>query len=221
MCSTGVEQDSTLIALDPSINSMGFAVLNSSGYVHSVGLISSRASRKHVAAITQTGLQWFTKAISASHAVQKMVAQAYRATGQQANVAIEVPEVFGTARGIGSMNNEAVQKLYACVGAIVSRLLELNTVEGIWGVKPGDWKGQTPKDILRGRVLKRLEEDNASANITNYLRTCPNDVSDALGLGYWTLGRAIYAGGICFRKPLELIVTRSDEAHTYTWVYAE
>lgn len=96
---------------------------------------------------------------------------------------VELPQVYDAAHSKGDPNDligVAVQ-----VGRWVERYRGL---ESIRLVKPATWKGQVPKEIHHGRILRKLalREQGVMPSLP---KTKAHNMLDAVGLGMWALGR--------------------------------
>lgn len=57
-------------------------------------------------------------------------------------------------------------------------------------VRPHEWKGSVPKDVMNARVEKRLDEAELLAlHTANAPASLRHNIVDAIGLGLWAQGR--------------------------------
>lgn len=96
---------------------------------------------------------------------------------------IEYPQVYKTRWQKGDQDD--IIQLAAATGS-VSRSLD---IANKFGVVPVAWKGNVPKPVHNGRVMKRLTEEEKGL-----MESCPenlrNNLIDAVGLGLYIIGRA-------------------------------
>lgn len=104
-------------------------------------------------------------------------------------VVIERPQAYSGAQQ--SANPEDVADLCVVVGALAATLRPLLTpLGGVLFVRPADWKGQVPKEIMKGRAEAALTADEVSAiELPKAVKTLGHNVWDAVALGLWREGR--------------------------------
>jgi len=158
-----------MVAIDPSLVSLGLAVLESTGKPHLLQHI-----KQH-----NTAANWHARALQMATAVQYTLSQNLPLSPFA--VLVETPANWFCERGQDSKNSEAVQKLYFVTGAICASLFEIPACRGIWSVDPGQWKGQSPKSVM----LTRAQRYCARYDIN--LMHAPSDVAEALLLGVYGL----------------------------------
>lgn len=93
---------------------------------------------------------------------------------------VEIPRIYPNGKGKGNPND------LISVTWIAGRLSAfcLSPIR----VFPHDWKGQTPPEILERRILDLLSPEEL-----RNIKSCPaglmHNVTDAIGIGLWHLGR--------------------------------
>ncbi len=97
-------------------------------------------------------------------------------------LAIELPQVYVASRSKGDPND--LIQLAAVVGGLCLAFEAAQQRVYL----PAEWKGQAPKEVIHGRVDKRLNEDEAAA-ISCRRKGLLHNVKDAVGIGLVFLGR--------------------------------
>ena len=100
------------------------------------------------------------------------------------NVIIEKPKVYPN-RPIDS--NDLIE-----LAIRVGRIVEYYSMHGctVSLVRPSDWKGQLPKDVLWERARARLsEKERAVEAAATAAPSYRHNMRDAIGIGLWKLGR--------------------------------
>lgn len=111
-----------------------------------------------------------------AHAVAQIVDSTDRDADQHfVDVIVETPTNWFNEKGQASKDNEAIQRLYYFVGALMATLSAHPQVYAIWAVDPVQWKGTTPKDIMVARALK-----HAAAQAMNLPLRTPHDTCEAI-----------------------------------------
>lgn len=100
------------------------------------------------------------------------------------SVVIELPRVYQGAQQKG--DPEDLIQLAALTGAISERLASAGG--HIATVRPSEWKGQVPKDIMNMRILSKLSVEELAV-IKHVGKTKDHNVIDAIGIGMFHLGR--------------------------------
>lgn len=102
------------------------------------------------------------------------------------DVVLEWPQIRmpGKSKGPG----KDLLMLAAIDGAIVSgtRLAAVRTI------RPDEWKGQCKDSVIVGRVSGRLDPKELASLVDAYKRvpeSLRHNVTDAIGIGLWSLGR--------------------------------
>lgn len=164
-----------IVGIDPSnlCVGVGAVMVTSTGRVTPVG----------AACIKQEYNDWVCGASTIGHQVQDMVCQLAPDSSHYGDnetiIFLEVPDNWFDKRGENSKNNEAVQKLYAATGSILSSLQWVKVATTTcYGVRPIQWKGTVPKEVSRTRLNRWLEQYGYKP----LDKDVPNDVSDALSL---------------------------------------
>ena len=147
--------------IDPSINSMGWALWKSKTHLcpDNVGLLHS------------PDLLWHYKAIWMAKRIFRIINN-----NNVDLVCCEMPTFFGTLKGHSANSTSAIYKLSTLVGMItyVSRECHIKLVT------PTMWKGQLPKSIVESRIIKILGKENCTQ--------FKADIWDAVGIGLWSKG---------------------------------
>jgi hypothetical protein len=90
-----------------------------------------------------------------------------------ANNRVDVNDLLGLAEHVGELRS-----FYAGMGL---------HVEQIW---PRTWKGTVPDDIMQKRILNALsKEERERVPLRPRARDVNHNISDAIGIGLWRLGR--------------------------------
>jgi hypothetical protein len=156
-----------LVAIDPGLRVMGWAVFNHHGALHAARLLRNPDN---------TGRGPATWA--------RMAAQI---PDDGTDLAIEYPQIY---RG-GKADPSDLIELAGVVGACtVAR-----DWAGIRGFLPRAWKGQIPKDVHQKRILATLTP--AEIEIVRALdcpASLAHNVLDAIGIGLHALGRQLHTG---------------------------
>jgi len=95
-------------------------------------------------------------------------------------LAIELPQVYVTSRAKGDPND--LINLAVLVGALAQTFREPQLF------KPFEWKRNTPKPVMEGRILKRLSASEKT-RIVLPIKSLAHNVIDAIGIGLHALGR--------------------------------
>jgi len=101
-------------------------------------------------------------------------------------VVIEIPQTYVQSRSVGDPNV-----------VLTPLVLQAGALLGSFGLRlshrlvfPRDWKGQTPKPILIGRVKERLSEsEHTRVEMPRRAKSLEHNVWDAIGIGLFHLGR--------------------------------
>lgn len=181
-----------IIAIDPSLKNLGFAVIDWSGLIRHAIILQQLTS--HNVSYHARGL-WMAREVHRlidnvvlPNILQHMPQGLPLVQRDQLDVVMEVPTNWFNERGIASKDDEAVQKLYYQVGAIVGTLCAHPNVSGIWVVEPMQWKGQAPKNVMKERAFKY-----AARQGINLPDTVPHDTCEAILLARF--GMAHYDEG--------------------------
>lgn len=102
----------------------------------------------------------------------------------------EIPQVYSRSKSKGDPNTLVE---LACAGAsVLSRLRGIHHV-----VKPAEWKGQLPKEVIEERCKIHLSNDEQK-NIVLPIKSLRHNVWDAIGIGLFFLEKRVK-----IRKPPE------------------
>lgn len=94
---------------------------------------------------------------------------------------VEYPRIYpGSTQQKGDLND--IVELGGVVSALVAWLAV--EPENFRALYPSEWKGQTPKDVMNERVLKRLSGEEKTT-----LMSSDHNTLDAVGIGLFHLGR--------------------------------
>lgn len=93
----------------------------------------------------------------------------------------EFPKVYSVGKSKG--DPEDLLQLAAIVGGIVCRERAVSKI-----VRPYEWKGQVPKDIMTGRILSKLSPLEQRI-IPKLAASKLHNVIDAIGIGLRHVGR--------------------------------
>ncbi|KKN52377.1 hypothetical protein LCGC14_0612940 [marine sediment metagenome] len=130
-----------VLAIDPSINNLGWAILNSncirvfSGTIKVKGMISASIVAR-IGAVLR-GLETTVAGLSFDVMV------------------IEQPEPWGAYKSMASDKSGAMQKLTLIVGALAQWGMIAKGLENTHLIKVSTWKGQLPKGITQERMEKK------------------------------------------------------------------
>lgn len=153
---------SHLLVVDPSINSLGWAVFSDGSRVSS-GCIKA---------------DYETKEMPLEYRIQMMIvrlsSQAIMSLLGERTMVIEEPEMFSSSTSMAAVHNSSLKKLLMIVGALVWYGYNINV--NVVLIPVTTWKGQLPKHI----TISQME--------TMYSRKFDStDEPDALALGNWYL----------------------------------
>ena len=156
-----------LISIDPSINNVGIAIweLPKLGY-----LINGLMMHKLVHPKVGQRSNEYDKSLSVLDQIKELI-QEYEVN----RMILEVPEHWAVA-GFEARETGSIAKLMLVVGLIYSLKHELDELKI---VKPREWKGQLPKDVMENR----LRDDYLAIGV-NLAALNPN-VVDAIGIGHF------------------------------------
>jgi len=91
---------------------------------------------------------------------------------------IEFPEIYTQ-----TPNPNDIIKLASACGAYTS-ILQRKGFDVEW-VKPKEWKGTVPKNIMLNRIVAKIHEDEYN----NIIKPKDHNVIDAIGVGLWKIKR--------------------------------
>lgn len=160
-----------IFAVDPSIRSLGWAVIMPGvGTVLEAGYIKNKSKDNDDYAARAVAMGILTRST--------LYTACSRSRGPRADVIVEQPAAWLSAKGLASMHSESIQRLYYFVGALCGLLIDCDVVDSIWCIPASKWKGQTPKDVITRRVARRLEAQGKKLP-----KKTPDDTVEAIQLG--------------------------------------
>lgn len=173
-----------LLAIDPSINNLGYAIFSKGGALIHAGFLQQEADRS---------LDYRARSLAMAQGVERLLdlsteGDVLAPHFQSVDLLIETPENWFGGRGMASKDDEAVQKLYLLVGTVIGTMAASLVVGSIWGAFPTAWKGQTPKDIMKSRAIRY-----AGTQGINLPPSVPHDTCEAILLG--KKGYEAFVGG--------------------------
>jgi hypothetical protein len=145
----GPTAESIFIGIDPSVRKTGLAIANGDDHISVLKINCNDAGA------------YQTRALSIVHtlglAIQEVL-QIYDPNDRkQRHLICECPEHFDSERGHDSAQNEAVQKLYLEVGAIIHMALYWPGLNSVSVVNPIKWKGNVKKHLMVRRAQGWIE----------------------------------------------------------------
>jgi len=203
----------TLIAIDPSMRNLGYAL-----YTIDRGLATLQAlGSTHMQGNTVYTWQKYAYDMACkSTDVIAVEIESYLA--ERVVIVTELQEVFSGAKGQMSMDAGAIQKLYFFTGAMVRCLSALPRVEGVWGVTPTHWKGQINKTVSMRRAQSIIK-----AGLGETKPDIPHDTAEAVLIGKYAATRIQYGmETVDFTHPISCIYhrfTRSNNQVFESCVY--
>jgi len=150
-----------LISIDPSINNVGIAVWELPNALLEYKLVHPKVGQRN---------NEYDKSLSILDQLKEWIKE-YEVN----RMILEVPEHWAVA-GFEARETGSIAKLMLVVGLIYSLKHEL---EELKIVKPREWKGQLPKDVMENR----LREDYSAIGID--LAALNPNVVDAIGIGHF------------------------------------
>lgn len=164
-------QKPLLLSIDPSIVSLGWALHH--------GVDKDMEFLRAGAISQKTHTDYYFRGAAACYTLRHLISSTVE-KGQEVWVVIECPANWFSEKGIQSKDNEAVQKVYACVGALVSGLVFHPDVSQIYTVSPSGWKGNAQKQhmIRRWERLRRIK----GIHIREEKGSVPHDTIEAIML---------------------------------------
>lgn len=128
--------------------------------------------------------------VRAGTMAEKVASNVFAICGN-ARVVIEWPRVYLPGKSRGDNNDLLVVTAVAgALSALAAHVIPHCSVES---VLPDEWRyGQAKKNVMRGRIVERLDEDERRI-LGEVLQKIPpsmqNHVEDAVGIGLYALGR--------------------------------
>jgi hypothetical protein len=170
-----------LLAIDPGLNSMGWAFWSENRVAHiartnedrppsQVGLI--KAPRKFE--LVPRAL-WIAKELERATMVLGTMGGPIGV--QSLDIVSEYPAWHGDQVRLGWAAGD-MQKVVLLVGVLAGYLSQAHSFTP---VTPAEWKGQLPKDVVIRRLIKRFG--------VGATRDYEKDMWDAIGIGLWKMGR--------------------------------
>jgi hypothetical protein len=150
-----------LISIDPSINNVGVAIWELPNVLMMYKLVHPKVGCRNNEYDKSLSILDQLKEWIRTYAVNRMI--------------LEVPAHWAVA-GFEARETGSIAKLMLVVGLIYSLKHELDELKI---VKPHEWKGQLPKEIM----VNRLKEDYLPIGV-NLEEINPN-VADAIGIGHY------------------------------------
>ncbi len=178
MSETRTTSSDYLIAIDPSLRSLGYAM-----FKKSKALVLAGVARPRLARITARS--YHQRGVSLADDLWRYL-EPVMTVKKSADIIIELPTNWFNERGMASKDNEAIQKLYYFVGALIGILYNKPNVHSIWGVTPMAWKGDVKKPIMVERAHRYLK--NLGRDIDEKI---PHDTCEALLLGRFAFSKRI------------------------------
>lgn len=155
-----------ILAVDPGAGGTGWALLNSNdGRLVDYGTIHGRSKVWEVKAVEI--LKDYKELLS-----KKCIGKAY----------IESPVFMRGYGGYTTASTGDLVKLAMLCGALYFLTAECVPTKL---VVPSKWKGQLPKKVCNYRVLRILQQQSTYSPLARI----SNHALDAIGLGFWSLGR--------------------------------
>lgn len=152
-----MKPDRYIMAIDPSINTMGVAVYHKHRKALCYWDLHKPKNRK---------ANEFEKSLSLYHQLLELRGQ-YKIV----NTIVEVP-VHWERDGFVAREAGSIQKMMLVIGMIY-------TFGDVMTVPPHGWKGQMPKKVCHRRLNKRYPKEVPMS--------LDNNVVDAIGIGHWYL----------------------------------
>jgi hypothetical protein len=160
-------RSTALMAIDPGLNSLGWAYWRrtpSDSPPLRVGLI--KAPRR---------MDLAPRALWVAKELQKELIIIRKEYVHDVDFVSEYPEWMNIQLG---WSKGDLQKLVFLVGVLAGYF---NEARSFTPVKPNEWKGQLPKDVVIRRLTKRFGPGAT--------REWEKDVWDAVGIGLWKMGK--------------------------------
>lgn len=138
-----------VLAIDPSLVSLGFAVAETIESHEDLLCPRRRISAMgYIKQHTDKGVPYHLRALEMVNKFADAINLPERWLFDRC--VIEVPNNWFTEKGQGSKDSESIQKLYFFCGALVAKMCSY--ADQVEVVTPMGWKGQTPKPIIIARV---------------------------------------------------------------------
>jgi hypothetical protein len=150
-----------LMSIDPSINNVGMAIWELPNALMMYKLLHPKVNARN---------NEYDKSLSILQQLQEWI-KVYSVN----RMILEIPEHWAVA-GFEARENGSIAKLMLVVGLIYSLRPSLDELKI---VKPREWKGQLPKDVM----VNRLKDDYLSIDVD--LEHMNPNVADAIGIGHF------------------------------------
>lgn len=163
-----------IVSIDPGLRTCGVALWSDDNTLINADLVKGSTKDKNAMA-------WCGIADSVAFFIeQSMDLNIDRLT----KVCIELPQIYVRSRSKGDPND--LIQIAAVVGSICSLLCI--PPEACQIIKPAEWKGQVPKDVVENRCKNVLTKDELS-KVAKVTKSLQHNVWDAVGIGLWFLKR--------------------------------
>lgn len=156
-----VKKKNRLMSIDPSINNVGMAIWELPNTLMMHKLLHPKVGCRN---------NEYDKSLSILDQIKEWI-QTYAVN----RIILEVPEHWAVG-GFEARESGSIAKLMLVVGLIYSLKHDL---EELKVVKPREWKGQLPKQVMENRLRDNYLEINVDLSALN-----PN-VVDAIGIGHF------------------------------------
>lgn len=156
-----MEKVRKVLAIDPSINSLGWAILeppNDEPSLLDFGTVICHTVRLPVETRMNTTIAGLEDAV--------------RDLDRESTVVIEKPELWGAYKSVASMHSGDLLGLYLLVGALYWWAANRFESHKVFLIPVSTWKGQLPKTVTQKRMEKRYD-----------VKFTTDDEADACGLG--------------------------------------
>lgn len=108
--------------------------------------------------------------------------------GERKTLVLELPQIYGKYTVSPGDPNDLLP-LALLAGMVVGMVMP----QKLHTYLPREWKGQTPKNVTKNRVLEILSvEELEKIELPKRSKTSENNVYDALGIGLKFLGRGLF-----------------------------
>jgi hypothetical protein len=140
----------TLVAIDPSVASLGIA------YAYDGEVVLA----ERIQIRGQKDVDVRARSLAMGHAVAEHLRSNVRG---YATSVLEVPANYGSGKGLDSRRSGNVQTLYFTAGILVGTLAA--SCKNVWCVEPHHWKGSAPKSVMVKRAKTILDIDYPSDDV--------------------------------------------------------
>ena len=170
-----IPQNKYILAIDPSINFLGYSVFDREEYD------KNKEKKKHPNPILSKLLTSKELGVLKANYIIKSKAMFEHLRGIQkvfggCDIILEIPEYQGDSSYM-ARESGSVEKLTFLCGMLCS-------LDYVITYTPTQWKGQVPKDVMQKRLSRYITEvDMLKLN---------HNIADAVGIGYYYLTRLRY-----------------------------